>query len=73
LDYFVTLSNVVYLLGFHFVDELGIKEVNMNPAMIFFLEINLCGVISNPHSVTTLWYECGNTGKILQRCVTNLL
>ena len=30
LDHFITLSNVMYLLGFHPTDELGIKEVDMN-------------------------------------------
>jgi len=32
LDHFITLSNVMYLLGFHSADELGIKEVDMNSA-----------------------------------------
>jgi len=36
LDYFVTLSNVMYMLGFHFSDELGIKEVDMNSARTLF-------------------------------------
>ena len=40
----------------------------------FCLEINLPrGVLFNPHSITTSWYECENSGKVLQRCVTNLL
>jgi len=30
VDYFVTLNNVMYVLGFHSADELGIKEVDMN-------------------------------------------
>jgi len=36
LDYFVTLSNMVYLLHFHSADELEVKEVNMNSTGILF-------------------------------------
>ena len=31
------------------------------------------GIFSNPISVATLWNECEDTEKILQRCITSLL
>jgi len=30
LDHFVTLNNIMYLLGFYSVDELGIKVMDTN-------------------------------------------
>jgi len=36
LDHFVTLSNVMYFLGSHPADELGIKEVDMKCARTLF-------------------------------------
>ena len=38
------------------------------------LEINVPrGVLFNPYLIAILWYEYGKCGKVLQRCVMNLL
>ena len=65
--------SIVYLLDFHYADELGITEVDMN-SRGFCLEINLSrGVLFGSHLVTTLWYECENNRKVLQRCIMDLI
>ena len=53
--------------------SLGLKKWVQTPWGVY-QEISIpCGILSDPPSVTTLWYECENTKKVPQRCIVNFL